>query len=108
MSYRFTSYPPIENPADLSEAEWNEWGAYLENAAATEPELLTECLFAYIKANNVNKAKGILLIHKEKKPIHFDIDGAIQYFHGIGMASAFPDNWVNADIIRIDSLNLEE
>ena len=90
----FSSYPPIENPADLSEAEWNEWGTYLENAVMTEPQLLTECLFAYIKANNVNKANEILLIHRQGKPVKHDINGFIKYLHKIGMAANFHDDWI--------------
>jgi hypothetical protein len=94
----FTPYPPVENLTDLSETDWNDWAAYFENASLTEPQLLTECLFAYIKANNVNKANEVLLIHREKKPIEFDVDGFIQYLHTIGMAADFPDNWMNTAI----------
>lgn len=94
----FTPYPPIENLTDLSETEWNEWGVYLEKATLTEPQLLTECLFAYIKANNINKANEMLSIHKKKKPIEHDINGLIQYLHTIGMATNFRDNWMNGTI----------
>ena len=89
----FTSYPPIENPADLSEKEWNDWGAYLEKASESEPRLLTECLFAYIKANNVNKANTLLAIHRERKPVEHNIKGFIHYLHTIGMATHFHENW---------------
>ncbi|HEX2947224.1 MAG TPA: GNAT family N-acetyltransferase [Clostridia bacterium] len=94
----FTPYPPVENLTDLSETEWNEWAVYFENASLTEPQLLTECLFAYIKANNVTKANEILFIHKEKKPIEHNVNGFIQYLHTFGMAADFNDNWMNADI----------
>jgi RimJ/RimL family protein N-acetyltransferase len=90
----FTPYPPIENPTDYSETEWNEWETYLENAAMTEPQLIKECLFAYIKANNINKANEILLINRERKLINRDINEFIQYLHKIGMATNFHDDWI--------------
>ncbi len=91
----FTPYPPIENLTDLSETEWNEWGTYLENAATVETQLLAECLFAYIKANNINKANQILSIYREKNPIDSNINGFIQYLHTVGMAAKFNDNWTD-------------
>ncbi|HOJ11157.1 MAG TPA: hypothetical protein PK733_11260 [Clostridiales bacterium] len=40
MTYTaFTPYAPIENPADLTEAAWNEWAEYFENSAKIEPRL---------------------------------------------------------------------
>jgi RimJ/RimL family protein N-acetyltransferase len=44
----FSSYPPIENPLDLSENAWAEWGRYLEDASKYELRLLNECLYSYI------------------------------------------------------------
>lgn len=89
----FTPYPPIENPADLSETEWNEWAEYFEKSAETEPELWSECLSAYIKANNVAKANEVLAIHKEKKPFENNFNGLVRYLHSIGMATSFNDSW---------------
>lgn len=94
----FTPFPPVENLTDCSETEWNEWGTYFENAARTEPQLLTECLFAYIKANNLNKANEILSIYREWKPNKRNINGLIQYLHKIGMAADFHDNWMDTII----------
>lgn len=90
----FTPYPPVENPADYSETEWNEWGTYFEDASKTEPQLLMECLFAYIRANNINKANELMLAHGEMSQINFDIKGFIQYLHKIGMATNFHDDWM--------------
>lgn len=58
--YSFTSYPPIENLKDLSEHEWRQWGEYLEEASKTEERLLLECLYAYIKSNDVKKTIDIM------------------------------------------------
>ncbi|WP_032123007.1 GNAT family N-acetyltransferase [Clostridium amazonitimonense] len=65
--YSFSSYPPIENLKDLSEAEWHEWGEYLENASKTETPLLWECLYCYIKSNDVEKTIDIMTTMKQKK-----------------------------------------
>lgn len=65
--YAFTSYPPIENLKDLSEAEWKDWGEYLEKASKTEDRLIWECVFAYIKSNDVEKTINIMTIMKENK-----------------------------------------
>ena len=89
----FTPYPPIENPADLLETEWNEWAEYFENSAKIEPGLWSECLCAYIKANNVARANEILAIHKEKKPFEHNFNGLVRYLHSIGMATNFNDSW---------------
>lgn len=89
----FSSYPPIENPKDLSEAEWNEWAKYFENSAQTEPRLWSECLAAYIKANNVAKANEVLAIHKVKKPFEHNFNGLVRYLHTIGMATDFDEGW---------------
>lgn len=89
----FTPYPPIENPTDLSETEWNEWAEYFENSAKIDSRLWSECLCAYIKANNVAKANDAYAIHKEKKLFEHNFNGLIQYLHSIGMASNFNDSW---------------
>lgn len=65
--FSFSSYPPVENLIDLSESEWQEWGEYLENASKTEDRLTWECLYAYIKSNNVEKTINIMTALKHKK-----------------------------------------
>lgn len=65
--YSFSSYPPIENLKDLSESEWHEWGEYLEEASKTEECLIWECLYCYIKSNDVEKTTYIMTIMKHKK-----------------------------------------
>lgn len=60
LYYSFTSYPPIENLKDLSESEWYQWGEYLEEASKTEERLLLECVYAYIKSNDVKKTINIM------------------------------------------------
>ena len=89
----FSPYPPYENPLDLTETDWNEWAVYFENSAQSEPRLWSECLYAYIKANNVAKANEILAIHKEKKPFEYNLNRIIRYLHSIDMATKFNDNW---------------
>ena len=54
---------------------------------------MSECLYAYIKANNVAKANEILAIHKEKKPFEYNLNRIIRYLHSIDMATKFNDNW---------------
>lgn len=58
--YCFSSYPPIENLTDLSESEWYEWGEYLESASLEESSLIWECLYCYIKANDIEKTISIM------------------------------------------------
>lgn len=65
--YSFSSYAPIENIKDLSEAEWYEWGEYLEEASKTEECLIWEALYAYIKSNDVQKTIDIMTKMKNKK-----------------------------------------
>lgn len=89
----FTPYAPIENPADLSEAEWNEWAEYFENSAKIEPRLWSECLCAYIKANNVTKANELLAIHNGKNVFEYNFTDIVRYLHSIGMATNFSDSW---------------
>lgn len=66
LYYSFTSYPPIENLKDLSECEWYQWGEYLEEASKTEECLLLECIYAYIKSNDVEKTINIMTNIKQK------------------------------------------
>lgn len=65
--YSFSSYAPIENLKDLSEAEWHDWGEYLEEASKTEECLIWESLYAYIKSNDVEKTINIMTNMKHKK-----------------------------------------
>lgn len=58
--YAFTSYPPIENLGDLSEAEWFEWGEYFENASGTSDFLIWDSLYCYIKSNDVEKTIRVM------------------------------------------------
>ncbi len=89
----FSPYPPIENIADLTESEWKEWAEYFEAAAETEPRLWSECLFAYIKANNVAKAREVLEIHRRMKLYEHDYNGFVHYLHTLGMATNFSSDW---------------
>ena len=93
----FTSYPPIENLRDLSEDEWNEWGSYLERASHTEPRLKTECVFAYIKANNIEKADeaagSLTRANREK----LNLNGFICYLYADGMGARFPHDWMKGE-----------
>ncbi len=93
----FSSYPPIENLLDLSESEWNEWAEYFENSAKTEPNLWTESLVAYIKANNVAKANEVLALQRLNGSIEHNFSGLIQYLHSIGMATDFSENGIHID-----------
>lgn len=76
----FTPYAPIENYTDLSETEWNEWAEYFENSAKMESALWSECLCAYIKANNVAKANEILAICKEKNILNIILMALFENF----------------------------
>jgi len=58
--YSFTSFPPIENIKDLSELEWFEWGEYFEEVSKTNEQLLLDCLYCYIKANEVEDTIRII------------------------------------------------
>ncbi len=58
--YFFSSYPPIENPRDLIESEWYEWGDYLEEASKLNKEVLWDRLDCYIKSNHVENAIDII------------------------------------------------
>jgi len=96
--YSFTSYPPIENLKDLSESEWHEWGEYLEDASKTEEPLVMECVYAYIKSNDVEKTINIMANIKQKK-IELDylrIKNWIIKLQTYGMCSNFTKKpWIN-------------
>ncbi len=96
--YSFTSYPPIENLKDLSESEWHEWGEYLEDASKTEERLIMECVYAYIKSNDVEKTINIMTDIKHKK-IELDylrFKNWIIKLQTYGMCSNFTKKaWIN-------------
>ncbi len=89
----FSPYPPIENLTDLTALEWLDWAEYFETAAKTEPRLWTECLFSFIRANNVAKAREVLEIHRRMNLYEHDLSGFVQYLHTIGMATDFSSDW---------------
>lgn len=87
----FTSYPPIENLTDLSEAEWYEWGKYLHNVSNTYDFVLWECLYCYIKANDVESTINLMLLMKQKK-MQLDysrLKQFIEYLNECGLATNF-------------------
>jgi RimJ/RimL family protein N-acetyltransferase len=96
--YSFTSYPPIENLEDLSEAEWHDWGNYLEAAAKSEDCLIWECLYCYIKSNDVQKTIDIMTNMKNKK-INIDylrFKNWIINLQNYGMCSNFTEKaWID-------------
>jgi RimJ/RimL family protein N-acetyltransferase len=89
--YSFASYPPIENINDLSESEWYEWGEYLENASKTEDCLIWDCLYCYIKANDVEKTIHIMTSMENKKIIidYSKFKNYLDYLQNYGMCSNF-------------------
>lgn len=93
----FSSYPPIENPTDLSEEKWYEWGEYLETASQSELRLYQECLLCFIKANSVEKAISILNQMKEKDiDCEIPLKDCISYYQKIGMSLNFSSQtWSN-------------
>jgi RimJ/RimL family protein N-acetyltransferase len=96
--YSFTSYPPIENLKDLSESEWHEWGAYLEDATKTEECLRHECVEAYVKSNDVEKTINVLITMKQKNmPINYlKFNNYITSLQTKGMCSNFTKKaWIN-------------
>jgi len=58
--YFFCSYLPTENLLDIPKKEWHDWAKYLEEAALQEPRLIIECLYTYIKADDVPKTIEII------------------------------------------------
>lgn len=96
--YSFSSYPPIENLKDLSESEWHEWGEYLENASKTEECLVWECLYCYIKSNDVEKTKNIMITmeHKKIKIDYSRFNNYISYLQHHDMCSNFSSQaWID-------------
>jgi len=94
----FTSYPPIENVTDLSKEQWNEWAQYLEHASKNKEELIWECLFSYIKADEVLKTIEIMKIMQEKQ-IEMDysrINGFVEMLKEIGLCSSFEESLQNS------------
>lgn len=91
--FSFTSFPPIENVGDLSEAEWHEWAEYLEAASEKEERLVMECVHSYIKANDVEKTIKIMLTMKNRK-VNFDLSRFNNYvikLQSCGLCSNFKD-----------------
>ncbi len=89
----FCSFLPTENPKDIPETNWKEWAMYLEKASQHEPQLINECLYSYIKANDVQKTIHIInIMHNPKFNRIPNIDeykNSIIYFQTIGMCSNF-------------------
>ncbi|MBS4537526.1 GNAT family N-acetyltransferase [Clostridium sp. D2Q-11] len=89
--YSFSSYPPIENLTDLTELEWHEWAEYLEDASKTEGTLILDCLYSYIKSNDVEKTISIMKnINTQKITIDYlKIKDYINELQTYGMCSNF-------------------
>ncbi|SET60456.1 GNAT family N-acetyltransferase [Paenibacillus sp. NFR01] len=87
----FTSYAPIENVTDLDAAGWQDWGAYQEQAAAEEPRLYIESVYAYVKANDAGKVMELIqTMTRAGQTLDLaDLDGAIKFFQCQGLCSAF-------------------
>lgn len=96
--YSFSTYPPIENIKDLTEAEWYEWGEYLENASKTEDCLIWDSLYSYIKSNDVSKTIQLMNLMEDKN-ITLDYVGFknyITYLQGYDLCSDFnSQTWVD-------------
>ena len=100
----FSSYLPTENLHDISKKEWRDWAAYLENAAPQEPELVNECVYACIRADDV--AETIKMIKRfpefgrEEKLEEYR--RSIEYFQSKGLCENFNDldwqNFVKAEV----------
>ena len=90
----FCSYLPTENPSDISEEEWSAWAKYLEESSIQEPQLIEECLYGYIKANNVEKTIEIIKLLPQfgTKPNFEEYMNDIQYFQLFGLCSNFNDS----------------
>jgi RimJ/RimL family protein N-acetyltransferase len=92
--FSFSSYPPIENLEDLTEAEWHEWGEYLEDAAASVENLIWESLYCYLKSNDVGKTMHVMT-YMEQKKIALDYSGFknyVIYLQEYGRCSNFKNN----------------
>ncbi|EQB87882.1 GNAT superfamily N-acetyltransferase [Clostridium punense] len=96
--YSFTSFPPIENLKDLSESEWHQWGEYLEAASKTEESLIWQCLFCYIKGNDVEKTIETMTImtHKEIEIDYLRMRNWVDELQSYGMCSNFnKESWID-------------
>ncbi|WP_026477098.1 GNAT family N-acetyltransferase [Alkaliphilus transvaalensis] len=102
--YSFSSYPPIENPTDLTEAEWYEWAVYLEDASITEECLLIDCLYSYIKSNDVEKTISLIAkMNTGKVTINYlKIKNHIEKLKTYGMCS----NFTNTTFLDVATSNL--
>lgn len=89
--YFYCSFLPTENLLDISEDEWADWARYLEESSLPEPRLINECLYSYIKANNVLKVIEIIerLPQSGETPDMEEYKSAIRHFQSIGMCSNF-------------------
>ena len=64
---------------------------YFEESAKSEPRLLPECIYTYIKANQPEKTKELLEICPNRHEMESGIRHFISYLHSMEMASAFCD-----------------
>lgn len=106
--YCFSSYPPIENLKDLSESQWHEWGEYLENASKSQDCLIWDCLYCYIKSNDVKKAINIITTMENKKIVidYSDFQNYITYLQNNCMCSNFSSQtWMDFINERIHASN---
>jgi hypothetical protein len=89
--FYFCSFLPTENPADISEAEWAAWAKYLESSCDEEPRLINECLYGYMRANQVDKTIEIInTLHKYgQNPNFANYKRDIGYFQSFGLCSNF-------------------
>lgn len=89
--FYFCSYLPTENLSDISEEEWDVWAKYLEEASIHEPRLINECLYTYMKANNVTKVIEIVksLPRFGVTPDINRYKSDVYYFQSIGLCSNF-------------------
>ncbi|MBM7615408.1 GNAT family N-acetyltransferase [Alkaliphilus hydrothermalis] len=102
----FSSYPPIENPTDLSKSEWYEWAEYLEEASKTHDCLLLEGLYAYVNSNDMEKAMDIMntMEDKEIKINYIRLKNYINKLQNYGMCSNFHDpKWIDLLDEKIES-----
>lgn len=102
--FYFCSYLPTENLHDISEKDWLSWAKYLEEASAQEPRLVNECIYSYMKANDVNKTIEIInsLPQFGRKPNINEYTNAILFFQSVGLCSNFKcsiwENFINQNI----------
>lgn len=97
----FSSFPPVENIFDYSEADWLDWAEYYAQRTQIEPRLFMEQLYAYAKANDVVHVKATLreiLDRRTEEPYATvaaedpgfkNFIGQIHYLQSIGICQAF-------------------